>query len=63
MRPQKPKDRNRKWKGYFLDDIACKYCIRYRGKRGCVKPLCDYECEKPDAIKHGRIKRKRDDVI
>jgi hypothetical protein len=68
MRPQKPKGRNRKienrWKGYFLDDIDCKYCVNFRGtKRGCALSKCNFEDEKLDAIKHGRIKRKGDDVI
>ena len=68
MRPQKPKDRNRKfqnrWKGYFLSDIDCKYCINFRGtKRGCALSECDFTDEKLDAIKHRRIKRIGGDAI
>ena len=68
MRPQKPKNKNRKiqnrWKGYFLDDIACKHCTNFRGtKRGCVLKECDFKEEKLDAIKHSRIRRKGGDAV
>ena len=74
MRPQKPKNRKRKlqdnsktlnhFKGYFLSDMDCKYCVNYRGlKRGCRLSECDFDEEKLDAIKHGRIKRMGSDVI
>ena len=67
MRPQKPKKRihdqskifNR-FQGYYLDDVSCQYfCVNYRGKkRGCILSACEFEEEKMDAIKHGKIKRK-----
>jgi len=67
MRPQKPKNRannisrqQNRFREYYLDEISCKYCVNYRGKRkGCVLSACDFEEEKMDAIKHGRIKRNR----
>ena len=71
MRPQKPKNRannisrqQSRFQGYYLDDISCKFCVNYRGKkRGCILSACDFEEEKMDAIKHGRIKRNRGDSI
>ena len=74
MRPQKPKDRNRKFQnnskilnrfnGYFLSDVDCKYCINFRGpKRGCRLSKCDFEEEQLDAIKHDRIKRMGSDAV
>jgi len=74
MRPQKPKNRNRaisrvqkqqnRVTSYYLDDISCHYCINYRGKkRGCILTACDFEEEKLDAIKYGRIKRKCGEAV
>jgi hypothetical protein len=49
-----------KFRGYFLEDCECIYCVNFRGKkRGCKFKKCLFEAEKHDAIKHGRIKRKR----
>jgi len=70
MRQQKPKNRTNssnaqnRFQGNYLDDISCKFCANYRGKKkGCILPVCDFEGEKMDAIKHGRIKRKAGDAI
>jgi len=71
MRPQKPKRRINKsdkaqnrFNNYYLDEISCKYCVNYRGKkRGCVLSACDFEEEKTDAVKHGRITRKVGDAV
>lgn len=71
MRPQKPKNRanniskaQSRAKGYYLDDISCKFCVNYRGrKRGCVLSSCEFEDEKMDAIKHSRIKWKAGDAV
>ena len=65
MRPQKSK-RNRskyidnRWHGYYTEDVPCQYCLYWRGKkRVCPRPKCAYEADKKDAIKNGRIKRKK----
>ena len=72
MRPQKPKNRannisreqNNRLQGYYLDDLSCKFCANYRGKkRGCKLSACDFEDEKLDAIKHNRIKRRVGDAV
>ena len=70
MRPQKPKNRvnntdrvQNRFQGCYIDDISCKFCVNYRGKkRGCTLSACAFEEEKMDAIKHGRIKRKGGDA-
>ena len=49
-----------KWQGYFLEDCECPYCDYYQGKKlGCKLDKCCCIEEKHDAIKNGRIKRKR----
>ena len=63
-KPQKKKDYsvryNRKWHGYYMEDMDCKMCRHYVGKRkGCKLDICFCEDEKLDAIKHGRIKRAK----
>jgi len=71
MRPQKPKNRANnisnaqdRFQGYYLDNISCKFCVNYRGKkRGCVLSACAFEEEKLDAIKNGRIKQKVGDAV
>jgi len=70
MRPQKPKRRENNHKtqnrpkGLYLDEISCIYCINYRGKkRGCTLPDCDFEEEKLEAIKNGRLNRKAGDEV
>ena len=59
----KPKKENvriiNKWEGYYMEDMQCRLCKYYRGKRGCKFEKCLYEDEKLDAIKNGRIKRER----
>jgi len=45
---------------YYLEDCDCQYCSNYLGKkRGCKLKKCCCEDIKQDAIKHGRIKRKK----
>ena len=44
---------------YYLEDCDCKMCKYFRGKKGCGRAVCACEDERQDAIKHGRIKRKR----
>ncbi|MDR2903728.1 MAG: hypothetical protein LBU77_04410 [Clostridiales bacterium] len=47
-----------KWRGYYLEDTECKYCLHYRSKkRGCALDACCCEDEKADALAKGRIKR------
>ena len=64
-KPQKskqyaPKKTYDKWDGYFLDDVDCKNCLHWKGKkRGCPLPECSYDDEKLAAIKNGRTNRKR----
>ena len=49
-----------KWKGCYIDDISCNYCLHWKGKnRGCSLPECGFEEKKLDTIKSGRINRKR----
>ena len=49
-----------RWEGYYLEDCDCIYCLYFKGKKGgCPRKSCCCEEEKLDAIKHGRIKRKR----
>jgi len=44
-----------KFKGYFLDDIDCKYCINHISKaKGCRFFTCKFEEEKQQARKSGR---------
>ena len=65
MKPQKQKDYSSKritgnGDGYYLDDIECRNCVNWRGKkRGCPLSECDYDTDKQLAIKNGRIKRSR----
>ena len=65
MKPQKQKDYSSKritsnGDGYYLDDIECRNCVNWRGKkRGCSLPDCDYDIDKQIAIKNGRIKRSQ----
>ena len=52
--------RSNRWEGYYLEDCECIYCKHYEGKkRGCPLEYCCCEDEKLDAIRHGRIKRKK----
>ena len=45
---------------YHLEDCDCRYCSNYLGKkRGCKLDKCCCEDIKLDAIKNGRIKRKK----
>ena len=45
---------------YHLQDCDCRYCCHYLGeKRGCALKKCCCEDIKQEAIKHGRIKRKK----
>ncbi len=49
-----------KFRGYFVEDCSCVYCLHYGGKkRGCKLTKCCCEEEKRDAIVNNRIKRKR----
>jgi hypothetical protein len=72
MKPQRPKKHNKhnkhekptkifnKFEGYYLDDISCQYCLQFKGrKRGCALSKCACKDEKSDAVKNGRIQRKR----
>ena len=52
--------RYNKFEGYYLEDCNCSVCPNYRGKKkGCKLTKCCCENEKQDAIKSGRIKRKK----
>ena len=66
MRLQKPKDQYKRVYNrfsYYLEDIDCQFCKNWRGqKRGCRLYKCGFDNEKLDAIKHGRIKRKRGEL-
>jgi hypothetical protein len=44
---------------YYLEDMDCTLCEHYRGKKGCGRAVCVCEPERGDAIRHGRIKRKK----
>ena len=65
MKPQKQKDYSTKritsnGDEYYLDDIECRNCVNWRGKkRGCFLSDCDYNDDKLIAIQNGRIKRSR----
>jgi len=48
-----------KWRGYYMEDMNCRFCRHYGGKRGCKFAKCRYDEEKLDAVKNGRIKRNR----
>jgi hypothetical protein len=49
-----------KWRGYYMEDMQCSSCRFCQGrKRGCKLANCCCDDEKLDAIKNGRIKRKR----
>jgi len=49
-----------KWRGYYLEDTECRWCLHYQGKkRGCALSSCCCDDEKLDAIANGRIKRER----
>ena len=49
-----------KWHGYYLEDLECQWCLYYISKkRGCSLTSCCCEEEKLDAIKQGRIKRRK----
>jgi hypothetical protein len=49
-----------KWTGYFLEDIECKFCPNYLGKKkGCKYSKCQFDEEKQDAVANGRIKREK----
>ena len=62
MNPKKQNVRNvNKWRGYYMEDMKCRYCRYYRGKRGCKLEMCCCEDEKLEAIAKGRIKRERRD--
>jgi len=53
-----------RFKDSYLNNIDCKYCVNYRGrKRGCILSMCDFEEEKMDVIKYSRIKRKVGDAV
>ena len=63
-KPQKRKDysvrRVHKWHGYYMEDMDCKLCRHYAGKKnGCKLDTCCCESEKRNAIKSGRFKRTR----
>jgi hypothetical protein len=53
-----------KWDGYYMEDMACEFCL-YRKKKskhcknGCELSECCCEAEKREALKEGRIKRKK----
>ena len=48
-----------KFRGYYLDDCLCKFCLHNKGpKGGCSLPACMCMDEKLDALMHGRIERK-----
>jgi hypothetical protein len=64
MKPNKEKNPNvknvNKWRGYYLEDTDCIYCLHYKGKkRGCSLTACSCEDIKIEAIANGRFKRKR----
>jgi hypothetical protein len=45
---------------YYLEDCDCQYCSNYLGRKfGCKLYQCPFEDIKQDAIRHGRIKRKK----
>ena len=60
MEPKKQNVRNvNKWRGYYLEDTECRWCLYYKGKKiGCELTSCCCEAERTDAIKSNRIKRK-----
>jgi len=57
---QKAKRIQQRWHGYYMEDLNCKYCIYWQGKkRGCALSGCTFEEEKRNAIKNGRLKRQQ----
>jgi len=47
--------------GYFMEDIDCRDCRYYQGKkRGCKLDKCCCEDEKLESIASGRVKRKQE---
>ncbi len=44
---------------YYLEDMDCKLCRYWRGKKGCSRAVCCCEDERADAIANKRYKRKR----
>jgi|GEM_PF-1909435 len=49
-----------KFYGYYMEDMDCKLCPFYVGKKkGCKLKKCCCEDEKIDAIANGRIKRAK----
>ena len=49
-----------KWRGYYMEDMECRHCRFFQGKkRGCKLETCCCDEEKLEAITKGRIKRER----
>ena len=48
-----------RFKGYSIDDCACKLCLYFRGKvRGCALEKCDIEDELREAYERKGITPK-----
>ena len=50
---------------YHTEDLECKYCEFYKGKRkaekhGCWEDSCRFDDVKQEAEVNGRVKRRRD---
>jgi len=48
---------------YYVEDLDCRYCLYYKGKRktqqhGCWEDSCRFADIRQEAIDNGRIKRK-----
>lgn len=49
-----------KWKGYYIEDCECAFCLYYGGKKqGCKLKKCCCKNEKQEAAANGRITRER----
>ena len=60
MKHKNPNVRNVNKFSYYLEDCDCLHCKYYQGrKRGCKLEKCCCEDEKLDAVRNGRIKRRR----
>jgi hypothetical protein len=45
---------------YYMEDMECKVCLHYAGKKlGCKLEKCCCEDEKRDALAHNRVKRPK----
>jgi hypothetical protein len=56
---QNTSHRFNKFKGYYIEDLDCQYCLYYKGrKHGCSLDTCCCEAERELALERGWWKRE-----